>query len=72
MASWRDDLRFRCPGCGRSIYLTAVESDEEMEAVCTIVAICIDCQHIFTSEEWRRRRVPHDPPDNADSRPGAR
>ena len=72
MASWRDDPRFRCPGCGRPIYLTAAEPDEVVKATCTIVAICIDCQHIFTSEEWRKLHVTHDPPNNADSRPGTR
>jgi hypothetical protein len=54
------------------IYLTPAEPDEQQKATCTMLAICIDCRHIFTSDEWRRLHVIHDPPDNADSRPGAR
>lgn len=71
MTSWRDDQRFQCPGCGRLIYLTPTEAGEHPRAKCSVVAICIDCQHIFTSDEWRRVHVVHDPPDSADSRPGA-
>lgn len=72
MRSWRDDQRFKCPGCGRVIYLTVVDPDDHPKGTCRLVAICIECRHIFTSDEWRKLHVTHDPPDNADSRPGAR
>ena len=72
MTSWRDDHRFRCPDCKRLIYLTVAEPDEHPGTTCTVKGICIDCQHIFTGEEWRSRHVLHDPPGNAESRPGTR
>lgn len=72
MTSWRDDHRFRCPTCNRLIYLTMAGPDEPPGPTCTVMAICIDCQHIFTSDEWRARHVMHDPPGSADTRPGTR
>jgi hypothetical protein len=57
MPSWRDDQRFMCPDCGRPIFLTELEQPGQPSAGCELIAICIDCQHVFRGDEWRKRKV---------------
>jgi hypothetical protein len=67
MKPWRDDPRFKCPTCARTVYLSLLDPAGERATRNDVVAICIPCQRVFFVEEWRKLHPLHKPHIRADS-----
>jgi uncharacterized protein with PIN domain len=66
MKSWREDKRFHCPDCGKTILLRDVDSipndtDEEVITNISLIAVCTGCKRSFLAEQWHRRHGIFDP-----------
>lgn len=57
MTSWRDDPRFHCPHCGKTIRIAIPSANRVTDSV-DVVAVCVWCHRFFEEKEWRYRSLP--------------
>jgi uncharacterized protein with PIN domain len=62
---WQEDERFLCPNCGHVIELKSIDSiintDDETYTINELIAVCTNCDRLFTAEQWHRRHGIFDP-----------